>query len=187
MGLIAYCKETNHNSVHRSDVQCPHDQSPKANGWWEEAARTTRAWTKLVDALSLTPEQTAALLAAKPVESALWAYDERFLQPHLRATTTTDATTAKRQPSSWQDLVKHVVPRGAAAQPPRYLGRLQHVHASLAAWRILLWLRDSDEARALGLGGLYVEERGPLDWGTAVHVVGVLLEYMYDFEDETGL
>ncbi|KAK7948484.1 uncharacterized protein PG986_009370 [Apiospora aurea] len=181
----------------------PTTSSPKAKGWWEEAARTTCAWTKLADALSLTPEQTATLLAAKPVESTLWAYDERFLQPRLRATTTTtDGSATKRQPSSWQDRVKHVVPVGASAynhpevhalwvthftetaarlrSDPRYLGRLQHVHASLAAWRILLWLWDNDEARALGLGG-------PLDWGTAVHVVGVLLEYIYDFEDENGL
>ncbi|KAK8086762.1 hypothetical protein PG994_001736 [Apiospora phragmitis] len=187
---------------------------PQAKGWWEEAAHTTRAWAKLVEALGLTDEQTASLLAAPPVKDALWAYDERFLQPHLGGVATTDgATTTARRPrssrplsSSSHELVRHVIPVGASAytnadvralwedffresankvrNDPRYPGDCHHVHASLAAWRILLWLQ-TEEAAALGLGELYIEERAPHNWGTAVQVVGVLLEYLYDFEGET--
>ncbi|KAK6845353.1 hypothetical protein PG995_015463 [Apiospora arundinis] len=70
-----------------------------------------------------------------------------------------------------------------AETDPRCRGGARDLHASLAAWRVLQWLQ-TDEAVALGLGELYVEERMPHNWGTAVAVVGVLLKYLYDFAGE---
>ncbi|KAK8006649.1 hypothetical protein PG991_012946 [Apiospora marii] len=163
--------------------------------------------TSLTTALNLATEKAAALLAAKPVEMALWSYDERFLQPRLEQLARADAAEAQRikgvrrprhQPSDHKSLTQHPAStvlwedhfRGVEARlrTEAYRGACQDVHASLAAWRILRWLQ-TPEAAALGLGHLFfVEEKGgPGQWGQSERVPGIMLEYLYDFEDETSV
>ncbi|KAK8862213.1 hypothetical protein PGQ11_008448 [Apiospora arundinis] len=176
---------------------------PQIN-WWDQAAYTTFAWSVLVESLGISRVQTAFLMAAPAVHQALQAYDDRYLQPLLATYAAARVAPRVPKPSS-DELVARVLPVGRSAyhEPPvralwaRYFaeaatraetdprcrGGARDLHVSLAAWRVLQWLQ-TDEAVALGLGELYVEERMPHNWGTAVAVVGVLLKYLYDFAGE---
>lgn len=68
----------------------------------------------------------------------------------------------------------------------RYHGACQHLHAQLANWRVLRWLQ-TPEASARGLGHLFVDEVRLGLWGQARRVTGVMLEYLYDFEEKTSV
>ncbi|KAK7977793.1 hypothetical protein PG996_003843 [Apiospora saccharicola] len=188
----------------------------QARGWWQEAAHTTKAWAKLIAALDLATEKAAAFIVAKPVETALWHYDERFLQPRLEQEASYIAAKAqgipgprrpRHQSTNHESLIHYVIPVGSASytepksvalwedhfwgvearlRTQRFRGCNQDVHASLAAWRILRWLL-TPEAAALGLDHLFVHETTREQWGQGHRVAGVMLEYLYDFEAETSV
>ncbi|KAK8025883.1 hypothetical protein PG990_003706 [Apiospora arundinis] len=166
------------NEVKEATANTP--PKPQMN-WWDQAAYTTFAWSVLVESLGISRVQTAFLMAAPAVHQALQAYDDRYLQPLLA--TYAAARRIPRAPvrALWARYFAEAAAR--AETDPRCRGGARDLHASLAAWRVLQWLQ-TDEAVALGLGELYVEERMPHNWGTAVAVVGVLLKYLYDFAGE---
>ncbi|KAK8134180.1 hypothetical protein PG984_006192 [Apiospora sp. TS-2023a] len=193
------------------------DGPSPARGWWQEAAHATKAWAKLIAALDLTPEKAAALFAAKPVETALWHYDEQFLQPRLKlradaiaaqAQGVTGVRRPRRQPTEHEKLMEHTVPVGSSAYTmPMVTAMYEEQFADLEAKlrtqpryrgacqhlhaQVANWriLRwlQTPEAAALGLGHLFVNENRPELWGQAKRVPGVMLEYLFDFEAETSV
>ncbi|KAK7920886.1 hypothetical protein PG985_008908 [Apiospora marii] len=99
-------------------------QGPQEIGNTSVNGPSITAPASLTTALNLTTEKAAALLAAKPVETALWSYDERFLQPRLEQLARADAAEAQRikgvrrprhQPSDHKSLTQHVIPVDSSA------------------------------------------------------------------------